>query len=69
MSLLHRWRVRAHRPTKAVVAPVPLIEDRGSFTHGFCPACGWNGPARRARATAARDFTGHQLLCPGSAAH
>ena len=34
-------------------------EDRGSFTHGVCRACGWWGPARRARASAGRDLELH----------
>jgi hypothetical protein len=39
-------------------------EDRGSFTHGTCGCCGWSGPGRRARATAARDAVRHlQLGC------
>jgi hypothetical protein len=40
-------------------------EDRGSFTHAVCRACGWRGPGRRARATAERDLELHDLSgCP-----
>jgi len=40
-------------------------EDRGSFTHAVCRACGWRGPGRRARATAERDLELHDLGgCP-----
>ncbi len=36
----------------------PIIE-RGSFAHGVCPSCGWQGPARRARSAARKDVTKH----------
>ena len=44
-------------------------EDRGSFTHGLCLACGWRGPGRRARAGAERDAMAHaDGNCPMDAA-
>jgi hypothetical protein len=42
------------------------VVDRGSFTFGTCRGCGWTGPGRRARATAAQDAVRHaEAGCAG----
>jgi hypothetical protein len=40
------------------------IEERGSFQHGVCRACGWRGPGRRSRRVAENDLRTHQGECP-----
>ncbi len=51
-------------------APSPQIDpdrhlvttlDRGSFVHATCLLCPWDGPARRAYASADRDADRHLL--------
>lgn len=44
-------------------APAPVIVEHGSFAHGYCGACGWEGPGRRARGTARSDHDLHLLVC------
>ena len=39
------------------------VTERDSFAHGYC-LCGWNGPGRRARASATSDVELHRLVCP-----
>jgi len=56
-------RLRHHGDTlpDGPLAPGWLTEDNGSFTHAVCRACGWRGPGRRARVTAANDAAVHQV--------
>jgi hypothetical protein len=42
-----------------------VIEDRGSFSHGVCHACGWIGPGRRSRRVAGLDAARHLGTCSG----
>jgi hypothetical protein len=44
-----------------------VTEDRGSFSHGVCRACGWIGPGRRSRRVAGVDAARHVGTCPGAA--
>ena len=37
----------------------PELIEAGSFTSARCQACGWSGPARRARAVALADLERH----------
>lgn len=50
------------------------FRQRGVFLHATCPACPWEGPARRAFASAVRDLQAHHADdCPlgesGTPAH
>lgn len=38
----------------------PVVTESGSFTRASCRACGWSGPARRARAVADADARRHE---------
>jgi hypothetical protein len=38
----------------------PELVESGSFTRARCGACGWAGPARRARAIAQTDAERHE---------
>ena len=46
-------------PTQPLRHASELVES-GSFTRARCGACGWAGPARRARAIAQTDAQRHQ---------
>ena len=37
-----------------------LVRERGSFAHGICAHCDWQGPGRRARSAAETDATQHR---------
>ena len=47
---------------KADVEVLTYVEI-GSFRHGACPDCGWQGPGRRAREKATRDYLDHAKEC------
>lgn len=47
---------------KANVEVLAYVE-RGSFSHGACAGCGWQGPGRRARAKATDDYLAHAKDC------
>ncbi|WP_068425261.1 DUF6349 family protein [Piscicoccus intestinalis] len=47
---------------KADVEVLTYVEI-GSFRHGACPDCGWQGPGRRAREKASRDYLDHAKEC------
>jgi hypothetical protein len=36
-----------------------VVQDRGSFSHALCRACGWSGPGRRSRFRARQDLAEH----------
>ncbi|MCA0437963.1 MAG: hypothetical protein M9891_16560 [Austwickia sp.] len=61
------FRRAAQVPAADEPAPAACVE-RGSFTHAICAACGWEGPARRARGVAAHDGELHALAGCGPAA-
>ena len=42
------------------VPEVPRTVEIGSFAHGCCAECEWQGPGRRARSLAIRDLEAHQ---------
>lgn len=48
---------------KAGVEVLTYVE-RGSFRHGVCPECRWEGPGRRAREKATNDYLAHAKECP-----
>lgn len=35
------------------------VDERGSFAYAWCEHCGWEGPARRSRGRARKDFEAH----------
>jgi hypothetical protein len=42
-----------------------IVQDRGSFSHAVCRACGWSGPGRRSRFRARQDLAEHlEEGCP-----
>jgi len=47
---------------KADVEVLTYVE-RGNFSYGACPACGWEGPGRRAREKATDDYLVHAKDC------
>ncbi|WP_226346374.1 hypothetical protein [Agilicoccus flavus] len=67
---MRRWPrpwARKARPDVVEELPRPLVE-RGSFAHGVCISCGWEGPGRRARSAALTDAELHGMAgCPPAA--
>lgn len=64
-SAIDRWKADHALAPHRVPVVVPTV-DHGSFTHGFCAECGWEGPARRARGLAVDDVQRHRAACPGA---
>ncbi|GAB47148.1 hypothetical protein [Mobilicoccus pelagius] len=54
---------RRNRTAEVVSEPVSRIVEVGSFAHGHCGDCDWQGPGRRARSMAEADARSHAAYC------
>jgi len=61
MNSMQRSSGQRRESDQATPGEVWSIEDRGSFTHGVCRSCTWEGPGRRSRGVAASDAELHAL--------
>ena len=57
----HGARAAADATAVSATAPSTNLVERGSFSHGSCGDCDWEGPGRRARNMAVEDAALHAL--------